>query len=348
MVFVLATSQLVQISVVAVVTAIIYLILGLIVLTPALLKEWTHVGTLESTLLGWTIPVPDSLIHMCLFLGALTFMYVSARAVGDGDYRSTFLDPLIDDLHTTLIARNRYRNATAAAAPGVGNVDADRPTVPSVDAPTSVINFTRMALHRSEEANRDEAANLSGKRYGEVLLVTPGEAGPQATVYNSLPAQRLSRRAVVRAGRAGDRRRKRCGRGAAQRPALLADEQHRKGTPGPADHEELRRDRHDPAGHRPAVVDEPRALHRQQVNRHTVFIFDAGEEVYELIDPTGQRWVMQTWSQVADPNLSRADLAKLADRLNLPDGWSYQPRVLTEDTAGGHHGAAPPRSPRTT
>ena len=25
------------------------------------------------------------------------------------------------------------------------------------------------------------------KRYGEVLLVTPGEAGPQATVYNSFP-----------------------------------------------------------------------------------------------------------------------------------------------------------------
>lgn len=29
--------------------------------------------------------------------------------------------------------------------------------------------------------------DLSGKRYGEVLLVTPGEAGPQATVYNSFP-----------------------------------------------------------------------------------------------------------------------------------------------------------------
>jgi len=113
-VFVLATSQLVQISVVAVVTAIIYLILGLIVLTPALLKEWTHVGIPESTLLGWTVPVPDSLIHMCLFLGALTFMYVSARAVGDGDYRTLFLDPLIEDLHATLIARNRYRNAIAA------------------------------------------------------------------------------------------------------------------------------------------------------------------------------------------------------------------------------------------
>ena len=41
-IFVLAASQLVQILVVAVVTATIYLILGLIVLSPALLKEWTH------------------------------------------------------------------------------------------------------------------------------------------------------------------------------------------------------------------------------------------------------------------------------------------------------------------
>jgi hypothetical protein len=110
-VFVLATSQLLQIAVMAALTATIYLILGLIVLTPALLKEWTHVGNPETMLLGWTIPVPDSLLHMCLFLGALTFMYISARAVGDDDYRRTFLDPQIDDLYTTLVARNRYRSA---------------------------------------------------------------------------------------------------------------------------------------------------------------------------------------------------------------------------------------------
>ena len=109
-VFVLAASQLVQISVVAAVTAGVYLILGLIVLTPELLKEWTHVSRSEAVVLGWTLPVPDSLIHMSLFLGALTFMYVSARAVGDGDYRSTFLDPRVDDLHVALIARDRYRN----------------------------------------------------------------------------------------------------------------------------------------------------------------------------------------------------------------------------------------------
>lgn len=112
-VFVLATSQLVQISVVAAVTAGIYLVLGLIVLTPELLKEWTHVSRSEAVVMGWTLPVPDSLIHMSLFLGALTFMYVSARAVGDGDYRSMFLDPRVDDLRVALIARSRYRNVDA-------------------------------------------------------------------------------------------------------------------------------------------------------------------------------------------------------------------------------------------
>ncbi|WP_082978447.1 hypothetical protein [Mycobacterium sp. 1081908.1] len=115
-VFVLAASQLAQILVVAVVTATIYLILGLIVLSPSLLNEWTHTYTSTATVLGFTLPVPDSLIHMTLFLGALTFMYISARAAGDAEYRSTFLDPLIADLHTTLIARNRYRGAVAAPA----------------------------------------------------------------------------------------------------------------------------------------------------------------------------------------------------------------------------------------
>ncbi|OMC48264.1 hypothetical protein [Mycobacterium sp. IS-1264] len=115
-VFVLAASQLAQILVVAVVTTVIYFILGLIILSPELLNEWTHTYKSTSTVLGLTLQVPDSLIHMTLFLGALTFMYISARAAGDAEYRSTFLDPLIDDLRTTLIARNRYRGAVALTA----------------------------------------------------------------------------------------------------------------------------------------------------------------------------------------------------------------------------------------
>lgn len=122
--FVLAASQLAQILVVAVVTAAIYLTLGLIVLSPSLLNEWTHTYKSTATVLGFTLPVPDSLIHMTLFLGALTFMYISARAAGDAEYRSRFLDPLIDDLHTTLIARNRYRAAVRSARAPACEVDA--------------------------------------------------------------------------------------------------------------------------------------------------------------------------------------------------------------------------------
>jgi hypothetical protein len=109
-IFVLAASQIAQILMVALVTAAIFFVLGLILLSPQLLAAWTRNGSSDGTLLGMTIPVPQALIQITLFLAALTFMYISARAVGDGEYRSRFLDPLIDDLKLTLLARNRYRN----------------------------------------------------------------------------------------------------------------------------------------------------------------------------------------------------------------------------------------------
>jgi hypothetical protein len=108
-VFVLLVSQIAQILMVAIVTAAIFFVLGLILLSPQLLAAWTRNGPSDGTLLGMTIPVPQALIQITLFLAALTFMYISARAVGDGEYRSRFLDPLIDDLKLTLLARNRYR-----------------------------------------------------------------------------------------------------------------------------------------------------------------------------------------------------------------------------------------------
>ena len=108
-VFVVAASQFVQIAVVAALTSVIFLVMGLIALTPALLTRLTVDGTWQGTWLGMTLPVPQALIHVSMFLGALTFMYVSARSVGDGEYRKQFLDPLIDDLRALLVARNRYR-----------------------------------------------------------------------------------------------------------------------------------------------------------------------------------------------------------------------------------------------
>jgi hypothetical protein len=173
-------------------------------------------------------------------------------------------------------------------------------------------------------------ADVSGKRYGEVLLVGVGESGPQATVYNSFglndcPAElwsKLDAQAIAEE------------HGAAA--ALLNGPRYwlmndiEKQAEGPPERmtfggiemikqATVQLSSMDPA---PYTVNE--------VTRNTVFVFNAGEEIYELIDPDGKRWVMQTWSQVADPTLSRAGLPELAGRLALPQGWSYQPRLLTE------------------
>jgi hypothetical protein len=96
---------------VAVVTAGIFFGLGLILLSPELVQAWTRGSQTDGTLLGMTIPVPEALIQVTLFLAALTFMYIGARAVGDGEYRKQLLDPIIDDLKLTLLARNRYRTS---------------------------------------------------------------------------------------------------------------------------------------------------------------------------------------------------------------------------------------------
>ena len=68
----------------------------------------------DGQIMGMTLPVPQALIQISMFLAAMTFMYVSARAVGDADYRTRFMDPLIDDLRLTLVARSRYRAAVPA------------------------------------------------------------------------------------------------------------------------------------------------------------------------------------------------------------------------------------------
>lgn len=113
-VLLLTAAQVTHLMMVAISTAAIYFALGLVLLTPAVLARWTANGSSDGTILGMTIPVPQSLIHMTLLVAAFTFMYVSARSVTDDEFKSRFLDPLIEDLHVTLVARNRYRSGATA------------------------------------------------------------------------------------------------------------------------------------------------------------------------------------------------------------------------------------------
>lgn len=67
------------------------------------------------------------------------------------------------------------------------------------------------------------------------------------------------------------------------------------------------------------------------VLRDNTWIFNAGEEVYELIDPEGTPYVMQAYAQIVDPTLTEADLPELGSRIALPEGWVYRARTLIDE-----------------
>jgi haloalkane dehalogenase len=79
-------------------------------------------------------------------------------------------------------------------------------------------------------------------------------------------------------------------------------------------------------------------LHRQPyteqpVRRTTVYVWDQGREVYELVVPDGTTYVMQSYSLAVDPTLTEADLPMLGSRLQLPEGWRYRARRIEEEWA---------------
>ena len=172
--------------------------------------------------------------------------------------------------------------------------------------------------------------DIFGKRYGEVLLVTIGESGPKATVYNTFPLNdcpaqlwdKLDADALARENDAV--------------AALLNGPRYwlmssiDKVATGPQETktfggiEMIRQATVQLASQNLA----PYSVNK--VARHAVFHFDAGRPIFELVDPHGQRWVMQTWSQIVDAKLGLEDLPGLGRRLNLPEGWRYETRVLTE------------------
>lgn len=69
----------------------------------------------------------------------------------------------------------------------------------------------------------------------------------------------------------------------------------------------------------------------QEVDRHAVFTFEAGSTEYFLVDPEGNRWIMQAFSQQVDPTIDESSLESLGERLALPAGWTYWVEYLDED-----------------
>ena len=73
------------------------------------------------------------------------------------------------------------------------------------------------------------------------------------------------------------------------------------------------------------------------VQRSTTYVFKAGRKVYELVDPQGNVYVMQSYTDAVKP-LTLKKLDYIGPFNKLPKGWKYRVRVLKNDlnlTANG-------------
>lgn len=182
---------------------------------------------------------------------------------------------------------------------------------------------------RSVDGMDNSPADTFGKRYGEVLLVSQTPTGPQVAVFNTYPLNDCPQDAW-----------------SALNPQGLASENGVAAAllNGPRYWlmSEIVKTREDVGEKKTfggiemlqqATVQlssmNPAPYSLNKVSRRTVFVFGAGRPVFELLDPQGQRWVMQSWSQTVDPTLSLSDLPELGARLQLPDGWNYRTSSLT-------------------
>lgn len=177
------------------------------------------------------------------------------------------------------------------------------------------------------------ATTMRGERYCEVLLVNPHDGVISADVYNSYPlntcpadqwealdpAALAAEHAAVLAVLNGPR-------------YWLMDEVRKVGEVAELPEAtfggiEMYRQASVEVGDLAAASATyvPRA-----VDRRTRFTFAAGRPVYELVDPDGNVYVMQTWSQQKDAGLVEADLPGLASRITPPVGWTYRTRTLDE------------------
>ena len=82
-------------------------------------------------------------------------------------------------------------------------------------------------------------------------------------------------------------------------------------------------------GTNPAAMQNPYTP--RAVDRKAAFTFNAGTTVYMLRDAEGKTYVMQSWSQQTDPELAEDDLLTLGERLQLPEGWTYDHKTLTQE-----------------
>ncbi|MDF1677781.1 MAG: hypothetical protein P1U32_03715 [Legionellaceae bacterium] len=68
---------------------------------------------------------------------------------------------------------------------------------------------------------------------------------------------------------------------------------------------------------------------RHQIDLKNIFTYKAGRPVYELVDPKGRVYIMQSYS-VDKAKQTERSLSKLGSKLHLPKGWQFKTGVLKQ------------------
>lgn len=77
-----------------------------------------------------------------------------------------------------------------------------------------------------------------------------------------------------------------------------------------------------------------------EVKRETTYHYYKDNMVYELTSPKGEVYRMQSYTQMKDPTLTIEQLENLGERLDLPEGWSYNAKILKQNSAMAANGIA--------
>ena len=177
------------------------------------------------------------------------------------------------------------------------------------------------------------APDMRDQRYCEVLLVSMVESKPIASVYNTYPLNKCPQElwstldAKTLAAEHGST------------VALLNGPRHwminhvekvGDSTTEKNDYGVIEMYKHATVP-TASFVDQARPYSPYPVSRSTIFTYSAGTEIFQLLDPDGSTYVMQSFSQQKDPSLSLSTLPSLANTLALPAGWKFESRVLADD-----------------
>lgn len=99
----LAVRQLVQAAVVGMALFAFFVVLGLIVVTPAVAEQWIG-STPAMSLVG----VPRAMLHNATLFAAFGSMYLSVTSMSDAEHRRQFFAPVIERVERTLAVRAVY------------------------------------------------------------------------------------------------------------------------------------------------------------------------------------------------------------------------------------------------